>query len=539
MKSAWVRIVLTLLLLFSFFVVFPNSDDGYISPKLLCLVFCLGLMTLLGMVRLRKNTIWIWMIVPISALSLLWVQNPYDAFMALLSVCTMVLPVVVQLKDETEWFRWAILGAMLVNLLAMVFQWTNGTNYAALGVMGNSWASSHLALLTFWFLPKQIARQFWFVLGISLLIGLLGPKSCWIGLGLFWIPKLFSKVRFQDLEPAKSMLAIVVLCILLVALAGTMRLFTSPGMLKVLTSPTNYLEQLDKQPYLHTKRAPDFKGKTYSMATRQVLWANTLTMIGQKPFLGYGIGQFATHYPRFSQSKFCDPNMNGDYRPISTHNFILQSAVQFGLLSVVPVCLFLFWMGTQFREWEHRAAWSFFWVVALWQPIWLVLPGLFFFLGAPSENAIHPSRPGIGLFLTWMLAVILGFALFLRFPMGASFDISSPTEPSNILKNLNPEYHVRQGEHFYREDDSANAHTSFGKALRLDPYNPNTLYNFLITNPECQEGLTAMKKAFPYFRPFCQEGQMKSETNPAREQDLGPRLNEIARHCEAKDLIGP
>ena len=83
--------------------------------------------------------------------------------------------------------------------------------------------------------------------------------------------------------------------------------------------------------------------------SRQVLWANVLHLIGQRPWLGWGPGEldyahFATLY---GGPRFCDILDNA-------HNLPLHLAAEFGVPLALAVCGALAWAVGRARPWAER-----------------------------------------------------------------------------------------------------------------------------------------------------------------------------------------
>ena len=107
---------------------------------------------------------------------------------------------------------------------------------------------------------------------------------------------------------------------------------------------------------------------------RRVLWANVLTLIGQKPWLGWGWDElrYAHYITAYPGERFCDILGNA-------HNLPLHLAVTLGvplaLLCTLGVCLCL-WRARPWRTREagHALAWSVLGVIGLHSlleyPLW-------------------------------------------------------------------------------------------------------------------------------------------------------------------------
>ena len=111
-----------------------------------------------------------------------------------------------------------------------------------------------------------------------------------------------------------------------------------------------------------------------SCGSRMVLWANVLTLIGQRPWLGWGWGEldYAHYATLYAGPRFCDILDNA-------HNLPLHLAVELGLPAALAVCATVaaaLWSGRPWREPEptRQLAWIVLLVLAvhslLEYPLW-------------------------------------------------------------------------------------------------------------------------------------------------------------------------
>ena len=82
-------------------------------------------------------------------------------------------------------------------------------------------------------------------------------------------------------------------------------------------------------------------------ASRKVLWANVLTLIGQKPWLGWGWGEldYAHFITPYSGPRFCDILDNA-------HNLPLHLAVELGIPAAVLICGGIGWLVWRAKPWR-------------------------------------------------------------------------------------------------------------------------------------------------------------------------------------------
>jgi O-antigen ligase len=108
--------------------------------------------------------------------------------------------------------------------------------------------------------------------------------------------------------------------------------------------------------------------------SRTVLWSNVLTLIGQKPGLGWGWGEldYAHFITLYDGPRFCEILDNA-------HNLPLQLAVELGVPAALAICggaLWLVWRARPWRETDtlRQMAWAVLAVIALHSlleyPLW-------------------------------------------------------------------------------------------------------------------------------------------------------------------------
>lgn len=89
-------------------------------------------------------------------------------------------------------------------------------------------------------------------------------------------------------------------------------------------------------------------GETPGCASRSILWSNVLTLIGEKPWLGWGWGELDyAHYVTFYPGqRFCDILDNA-------HNLPLHLAVELGVPAALLVCGSVVWLVWRERPWNE------------------------------------------------------------------------------------------------------------------------------------------------------------------------------------------
>ena len=91
-----------------------------------------------------------------------------------------------------------------------------------------------------------------------------------------------------------------------------------------------------------------FGTDSHMCTSRRVLWSNMLTLIAQKPWLGWGWGEldYAHYVTLFPGERFCVLLDNA-------HNLPLHLAVELGLPVALAVCAFVLWAVWRFKPWRE------------------------------------------------------------------------------------------------------------------------------------------------------------------------------------------
>jgi O-antigen ligase len=131
--------------------------------------------------------------------------------------------------------------------------------------------------------------------------------------------------------------------------------------------------------------------------SRLVLWSNVLTLIAEKPWLGWGWGEldYAHYMTLYPGARFCDILDNA-------HNLPLHLAVELGVPLAVAVCGGLSWLVWRARPWREtdpsrQMAWAALAVIGLHSlfeyPLWY---GPFQMACALSVYLLWTTRPDSG-----------------------------------------------------------------------------------------------------------------------------------------------
>jgi hypothetical protein len=492
--------------------------DSFTTPKLI--ILSLATLALLAKKQLQWRSISaVCFLLPIwPVVTLFFAVNPLKGGLFLAQCALAALPLLFfaprRTPDTASRFNLETVpfyAAGIISAHALTF-WVSGVIegcdlpffhlFIPADIMGNPWLSAQFGVLTLWFLPKTLRGRH-IIVGIILLhILSSGSKTAQAGLLLWLILQL--PTRYSN----KSRLVFLVGAI---SFAGLFWWSHMPdGFLHAITQPETYLDGYDRQSYIISKRDPLYSGKTHSMISRVILFRNTLAMLNDHPLGGTGAGQFEIYYPRYSRKVYRDPNVNGWYRPVSPHNLLLSAAVEMGLPWALLFGFFILHTGLRFSSTNHRIAWFYFITTGMWQPMSLTFPMFFLFLSAPSS----PKRQEPSLLVRRVVLSILIVTAISWIGFECSSAINRTFRHGRDISNLFP---FLKAEQFNRESDRVNAHLFFGKALKRDPWGPETLYNYIQTLPPSEESLRnqhelLLRDAFPYFRPFCKDDQMKSPT---------------------------
>lgn len=512
------RLLVPLLFLTGYISWSSFFPDSFTTPKLI--ILSLAALALLAKKQLQwRNLSNVYFLLPVWPMAtLFFAVNPLkgELFLAQCALTAVPLLLFVPGNRKTSSSRFNLetvpfYAAGIISTYALIF-WISGLTegfdlpffhvFMPANLMGNPWLSAQFGVLTLWFLPKSFRGRN-MIIGIILLhILSSGSKTAQAGLLLWSILQIPARYSYKS----KSLLFF---CAMLAA--GLIWWSRMPdGFFRAITQPESYLEGYDQQSYIIRKRAPLYSGKAHSMISRVILFRNTLAMLEDHPLGGTGAGQFEIYYPRYSRRVYRDPNVNGWYRPVSPHNLLLSASVEMGLPWAFFFGFFLLHTGLQLTSTKHRMAWFYFIMTGMWQPMSLAFPMVFLFLSAPSStNKKEPSLLVRHIVTLILIVTAIGWI---------SFECSAAiNRTARRAKNMSDLFPFLKAEQFSRESDRVSAHFYFTKALKRDPWGPETLYNYIQTLPAEEESLRSqyellLRNAFPYFRPFCQDDQMKSPT---------------------------
>ncbi|PIE90756.1 MAG: hypothetical protein CR997_04895 [Acidobacteria bacterium] len=506
----------------------PFFDSVYLLPKLLLLSCAIAVLFLSGELTKRAVPLWIFTPVVWAVLSLLWSPDRAMGLSKLALFSVLLLPLSFQLKGCHKTAQKALLAAAWITMSVGFLQHLNipvlpvETPGITSSTFGNVWLSSMFILLCLWFLPLKETRKI-HIVAMMLYILLSGSTSVLLGLGYWLITTCHRQL------PGGAFSAVTLIILLATA---TVFAFAYPKQLtSYLVNPDRYVREYSRQSHLIASRDQVFKGKSLSAMTRIILWKNSLQMIREKPLSGFGVGQFRVQYPRFSQSAHTDFNLNGMYRPVSTHNFLLTGAVELGLVWLVGVLCCLFYLQKNIRQPAHRHALLFIVWVSLIQPLYLTLPlwSLLILTQTQVKQKNDVKLP------QYLQAFILIAVLFNYLALSLE-DIQYKAAQSKMQSQQVPSrFPQRKAELCYREGNNQKAFELFQKALKSDPYSPELLYNSLqssnLSETEKSARKAKLKNAFPFFRPLIKSPKTSDHCEKHKKnKDLQDPLTNIRIH---------
>jgi O-antigen ligase len=221
---------------------------------------------------------------------------------------------------------------------------------------------------------------------------------------------------------------------------------------------------------------------------RRVLWANVLTMIAQRPWLGWGWGEtdYAHFMTGYSSLRFCDMLDNA-------HDFPLHVALELGVPFALAVMVLIGVWILRRTPWREQQAWR----VMAWCLI-LVL-GLHSLLEYPLWYGPFQMTLGLAIGLLWampkepaqaeaqegpMLVAALLFmgCLYAAWDFNRVGQIYRPAASRDAAYRDNPLHHAKQSWLFKNQADFAelttqtvtpdNAADLYPQALRVMHYSP-------------------------------------------------------------------
>ena len=356
--------------------------------------------------------------------------------------------------------------------------------------------------------------------------GIIAAAILWSGCRAVWLATTFWFV-LMVVTPKRALRGGLLLAAVLAVLGGVWLAFSADLRTGAfyMSHPRAYAAAFEKQPPLIADRDPWFAGKRLSLMTRIILQGNSAAMLGQRPLTGFGLGQFHSYYPKFSRSWVDDPNMSREYRAVSPHNLLLETALTLGW----PwLSLFLSGLAAFYRKTASRRS---YWVGFCLQlgmamgslnylnPMILTFLAL---LAPPEGSGRSKTRSGFILFvvLGWLPMVVSGLWDYRVARAKEARDAAavSPLFPE-IRANL-----------FYADGRFEAAWREQVRAFERDPYGPETLFNLALIAWELGKSdgprprwlavlaLRTNRRMFPFYRPAVYYLQYFEERLPESER---------------------
>lgn len=133
-------------------------------------------------------------------------------------------------------------------------------------------------------------------------------------------------------------------------------------------------------------------GAEYGCASRRVLWSNVLTLIGQKPWVGWGWGEldYAHYITAYPGPRFCEIADNA-------HNLPLHLAAELGVPAALAICAGCAWWAWRQAPWRETKP--------LRQLAWALLALLLVHSLLEYPLWYGPFQLAAGAALGWLLAM--------------------------------------------------------------------------------------------------------------------------------------
>lgn len=272
----------------------------------------------------------------VTVACLIWVRHIDQLYPAMIALSASA-GLIFARENAREWVRRAAFfvslpTAALLLLSVLGRQWPVVEASGALPTFfGNASASAHALLLGLPFgvrLSRGPRAGYFGFMGAALLVT--GSKAAWLAAFCFIL---------LSVRRTMSRRRLVRFAVVLVPLLVSAGIFLFRGgkaqVIHNLVHPQDYVVAVRDGADMEQAW---IQGKPASLMVRRIMWENTLYMIADRPFTGWGPHGFFLNYPRYSQAGVVDPFLNETYRGRFTHNLLLEMMVGFG----IPLALFLF-----------------------------------------------------------------------------------------------------------------------------------------------------------------------------------------------------
>ncbi len=328
---------------------FPELIKIYRLPKETLLFFLSAVLCWLWLFGNRRSTfpllIPILSCLAIGGLSLINVINPFEGVIHLLNLfigVSLFWGVVNHLDRESilSTFRWIVITGTFVSLVGIVQAWgfdipTVFQAARPASTFGNK---------------NHAAQYLLFVLPTAFYLFLSAPKSSREWLYAFMTALIATYLVYTDTRAAwgAAIIAFITLCFILSRCGFSPRQLLSFNRRKwcLLSGIIIFVTAMNILPRHFTTNfsSPNVLIRLQSMAQlkqgRFPIWANTLSIFRDHPFLGVGKGNFQFVYPLYNRRVLKDNIFNDKTRVSEAHNDYAQLLAEVGLLGTIA----FFWV---------------------------------------------------------------------------------------------------------------------------------------------------------------------------------------------------
>lgn len=509
---------------------FPGLISLYRLPKIASLAFFTSVLCWLWLTnhfRLQdRQSFTLPLLIPItlhlltSALSLIGSINPYEGsnflFQSILGIALFwVTANAIEPQGLSRLFHWSVVAAAIVSILGIAQVW--GADIPTLIPIGGPGAT---------FGNKNMAAQYLlFVLPAAFYLLLCSSESSreWLYAvlaGLIGTYFVYTRTRAAWGAVAVGVMGLL-FCLLWSGQRSSISLHLTKRKWAFLLGVGIFVLIMNTVPpyLLPNFGAAPALGRVESMLevetegqSRFAIWANSLAIFKDHPFLGIGKGNFRFAYQIYARRVVKDPAFNVQSRAADAHNDYIQLLAETGLLGSASFLLLIALLAKKFwRDLEESfdprvlpIAFSMMAILAeaFWDfPFNLPVPTAFFWIYAgilwrwTGNDATKPQRARKALLLIPVLLLTLLCSLFAIFTLSSlrgEFHFSrgakalysdrwTDAEPdlrrATEISPFNYRYHFLYGLFMLRKGNYSQAAASTLRSLSLNPYNINALNN--------------------------------------------------------------
>lgn len=307
---------------------------------------------------------------PYKMISLIGLYNSYEGALSYLCY-TLIFIVIYSSKFTSKGLKTIekIMGAIVItNLVFMVLSYLNidvlklpGINSIFIpkgkilldklyldNLFGNvNYLSGMGAFFATYYLTKlivqnenQVINYFFLIASFLLIIGSLSLSGLITFIVLFLILCIYfliSNPKKKAIKLGKLFLIIFLIFFTLININNEFKKEFFPFGL----SKNNNMTESPKDQYINTYFQTDFKKSPQIGNGRLFIWHETMKLILQKPFLGYGLETFVYNFPQ-NQIEVYNKLGSFDIVVDKPHNIFLKISYGSGLIGLATFCLFLF-----------------------------------------------------------------------------------------------------------------------------------------------------------------------------------------------------